>query len=168
MLMATIASTACSGGNPVGENTGQTDDAVSTPLPATASEADICASIIDESDVGKQAMKLGVVSISLHPEDGIPAPPPDAVYQHTGTEMLEGHCWTRGQILDGATNYFLTLRCPVKLVTDDPGHVGRTVVQMVDTDSCETKVSEGTPTDRNVEDKMKRMPALGMPDTPAQ
>lgn len=51
----------------------------------------------------------------------------------------------------------LQWRCPVLVISDDRRRVGKTVLEEVDSASCEFDVAPGSPTKRAVEEPMERI-----------
>lgn len=133
-------------------------------LPDNPSQEQLCQSIGDESDAGKRAMmdalsekyigQLGAEQTTLLSKTGD--------YTHIGAEMLNGHCWTNGQLKSDPgdpVSFEASLRCPTLLVSLDPKQAGRTLVEDVDEKSCEFNVPLGAPSRTSTAARVQLLPA---------
>lgn len=163
MLAATLALAACHS-NDSATALANDQAALNTELPADATDAQICASIDRESNAGKEAMELAITdkySSQLTPER-IQVLNKSGDYNHITAEMVNGHCWSYGELTNDpndSNSFHATLRCPVKLVSDDQAQPGKTVVEDVEEKSCEFDTPQGMPSTTPVSGRITRLPS---------
>ena len=135
---------------------------VAAPLSTDAPQDALCASIAAASGGGDASLQGALARDPVGAEygGGLIKPIVDkGGYRFVGAEMLAGHCWANARaaatVFDRAVA--LQWRCPVLVISDDRRRVGKTVLEEVDSASCEFDVAPGSPTKRAVEEPMERI-----------
>lgn len=145
----------CSSNAPSAELSGaqSADDAT----PAESDETAFCSRLASASDAGNLLMQGAFTSTKGGEEFSNAAVIENLVrqegYRFIGADLLGTTCWAyaqaKGTMYDKPV--YLSWRCPVKAYSDDPTRPGRTVVELVESQSCDFSVDRGDPVKRQVD-----------------